>query len=65
MTKAYEQQVRERAYEIWERDGRSGDPQDHWARAEQELAGAMIEREKSSKEKAAEDKIVSTLGDFA
>lgn len=65
MGKEFEQQVRERAYEIWEEEGRSGDPQAHWARAEQELAGAMVARDKSSGEKAAEDKIVDRLGDFA
>jgi hypothetical protein len=29
--------IRERAYEIWEREGRSGDPEDHWFEAEREL----------------------------
>ena len=32
--------IRNRAYEIWERDGRSGDSEDHWLQAERELAGA-------------------------
>jgi hypothetical protein len=31
--------VRIRAYEIWEREGRCGDPAAHWRCAEQELAG--------------------------
>ena len=65
MNKQYEQQVRERAYAIWEREGRSGDPREHWAQAEQELAGTIINSGKSSEEKAAEDKITRTLGDFA
>jgi Protein of unknown function (DUF2934) len=29
--------IRKRAYEIWEREGRSGDPEDHWVRAEREI----------------------------
>jgi Protein of unknown function (DUF2934) len=28
---------RGRAYEIWEREGRNGDPLDHWYRAKWEL----------------------------
>jgi hypothetical protein len=36
----HEQRVRERAYQIWERDGGSGDPEDHWYRAERELKNA-------------------------
>jgi hypothetical protein len=32
-----EAKIRKRAYEIWEREGRSGDPEDHWVRAEREL----------------------------
>jgi Protein of unknown function (DUF2934) len=33
-----EERIRQRAYEIWESEGRSGDPQDHWHRAERELS---------------------------
>ncbi len=29
--------IRVRAYEIWERQGRTGDPEDHWHEAEREL----------------------------
>ena len=25
-----EDKIRVRAYDLWERQGRSGDPQDHW-----------------------------------
>ena len=32
-----EARIRKRAYEIWEREGRSGDPEDHWVRAEREI----------------------------
>jgi hypothetical protein len=32
-----ESRIRKRAYEIWEREGRSGDPEDHWVRAEREI----------------------------
>jgi Protein of unknown function (DUF2934) len=38
-----EERIRQRAYEIWEREGRSGDPQDHWCRAERELSKAPQE----------------------
>ena len=65
MTKEFEQRVRERAHEIWEQEGRSGNPQAHWARAEQEIAGAMMANEKSSQEKTAEDKALDKLADFA
>jgi hypothetical protein len=34
---AAEESIRQRAYEIWEREGRAGDPHDHWYRAEREL----------------------------
>jgi Protein of unknown function (DUF2934) len=32
-----EDRIRRRAYEIWEQDGRRGDPEEHWLRAEREL----------------------------
>ncbi len=32
-----EEEIRARAYEIWERQGRSGNPEDHWLEAEREL----------------------------
>ena len=32
-----EEKIRSRAYEIWERQGRTGDPQDHWLEAEREI----------------------------
>ncbi len=32
-----EEEIRVRAYEIWERQGRSGSPEDHWLEAEREL----------------------------
>ena len=34
---AGEESIRLRAYEIWESEGRAGDPHDHWYRAEREL----------------------------
>ena len=37
MTNVDEEKIRKRAYEIWEREGRSGDPEDHWVRAEREI----------------------------
>jgi hypothetical protein len=32
-----EEKIRVRAYEIWERQGRSGSPEDHWLEAERAL----------------------------
>jgi Protein of unknown function (DUF2934) len=29
-----EEKIRARAYEIWERQGRTGNPEDHWLQAE-------------------------------
>jgi hypothetical protein len=29
--------IRQRAYELWEQQGRTGDPEDHWFQAEREL----------------------------
>ena len=38
-----EERIRRRAYEIWEREGRSGRPEDHWYRAESELAESAVQ----------------------
>jgi hypothetical protein len=59
------QQIQERAYAIWEREGRSGDPEDHWLRAEQELKGAASRDGDDLAAKPSEDKIIDKLGDFA
>jgi hypothetical protein len=32
-----DEKIRMRAYEIWERQGRTGSPEDHWFEAEREL----------------------------
>jgi Protein of unknown function (DUF2934) len=32
-----EEKIRVRAYEIWEHQGQTGDPEDHWLEAEREL----------------------------
>jgi hypothetical protein len=32
-----DEKIRRRAYEIWERQGRTGSPDDHWFEAEREL----------------------------
>jgi Protein of unknown function (DUF2934) len=32
-----DEKIRIRAYAIWERQGRSGSPEDHWFEAEREL----------------------------
>ena len=33
----HEEKIRARAYEIWEHQGFTGDPEDHWLEAEREL----------------------------
>ena len=33
-----EDRIRRRAYELWERAGQTGDPEDHWLEAERELS---------------------------
>jgi hypothetical protein len=37
------ERIRRRAYELWESSGRSGDPEEHWFRAEQELKRDAME----------------------
>ncbi|MCB5175907.1 DUF2934 domain-containing protein [Microvirga lenta] len=49
---ASEEMIRQKAYEIWEREGRTGDPQDHWYRAERELSDAAQERTAATVEDA-------------
>ncbi len=34
---SHDEKIRQRAYEIWEREGRTGNPEDHWFRAQREL----------------------------
>jgi Protein of unknown function (DUF2934) len=66
MEKHLEQRIRERAYEVWESEGRSGNPEDHWSRAEQELnnAGAP-HRQDAAGAQTPDDTIINELGDFA
>jgi len=33
------ERIRMRAYEIWEGNGREGNPEEHWLRAEREVLG--------------------------
>ena len=47
-----DERIRQRAYEIWEREGRSGNPEDHWFRAERELADQGQERSDATVESA-------------
>jgi hypothetical protein len=41
MDRDRDEKIRARAYQIWEREGRTGDAQEHWLRAEQEI-GAEV-----------------------
>jgi hypothetical protein len=66
MEKHLEQRIRERAYEIWESEGRSGNPEDHWSRAEQELTNAgTLQGQDAAGAKTPDDTIINQLGDFA
>ncbi|QRM35347.1 DUF2934 domain-containing protein (plasmid) [Microvirga sp. VF16] len=47
-----DERIRQRAYEIWEREGRTGNPEDHWFRAERELADQGQERSAATVENA-------------
>src|SRR3712207_9437821 len=47
-----DERIRQRAYEIWEREGRTGNPEDHWFRAERELADQGQERSDATVENA-------------
>jgi hypothetical protein len=40
-----EEKVRVRAYEIWEREGQTGSPEDHWLRAEREIRSEQADDE--------------------
>jgi hypothetical protein len=44
--------IRQRAYEIWENEGRTGNPEDHWFRAQQELDDQGQERSDATMEDA-------------
>lgn len=53
----WEEKVRVRAYNIWERQGRTGNPFDHWHEAERELkaeeaAGTSQDRPEATVEEA-------------
>jgi len=49
MTITY-QQIAQRAYEIWEREGKpKGQDQDHWLQAEEELRSEALKKQKGRK----------------
>jgi Protein of unknown function (DUF2934) len=61
-----EDRIRRRAYEIWEREGRVGHPEDHWYRAERELAATAPEGSDATVEAtspAAAVRAVESVGD--
>jgi hypothetical protein len=43
-----DERTRQRAYEIWEREGRAGNLENHWFRAERELADQGQERSEAT-----------------
>ncbi|WP_404286797.1 DUF2934 domain-containing protein [Microvirga sp. RSM25] len=44
--------IRQRAYEIWESEGCTGNPEDHWFRAQRELDDQGPERSNATVEDA-------------
>jgi hypothetical protein len=48
----HDEKIRQRAYEIWESEGCSGNPEDHWFRAQRELADRDQERSDATVEDA-------------
>ena len=66
MEKDLNQKIQERAYEIWQREGCSGDPEDHWYRAEREVRDTTpAPGDTASGAKAADNQIIDKLGNFA
>jgi hypothetical protein len=47
-----DERIQQRAYEIWENEGRTGNPEDHWFKAENELADQGQERSDATVENA-------------
>jgi hypothetical protein len=47
-----DERIRQRAYKIWEREGRNGNPEDHWFKAQRELADQRQERSNATVENA-------------
>jgi uncharacterized membrane protein len=39
------EKVRVKAYEVWEREGQTGSPEDHWLRAEREIRSGQADDE--------------------
>lgn len=56
-----EERIRRRAHEIWEQEGRSGDPEEHWYRAERELAATQQEQPESKEEDPRSGKVSSGM----
>lgn len=49
---ASEEAIRQKAYELWENEGRAGNPHDHWYRAERELNHSQQEQSSATVENA-------------
>ncbi len=72
MDNGREEEVRRRAYEIWQAEGCSGNPEDHWLRAERESnelsreSGEAASQERPAEigppQKAAEEKMATETG---
>lgn len=60
--RASEDMIRQRAYELWENGGRTGDPQDHWYKAERELNETTQERSDATVENASPADAAEAMG---
>jgi hypothetical protein len=56
-----EDRIRKRAYQLWEKAGRSGHPDDHWLQAERELASNSPDPRGATVEDAAPAEAVAAV----
>ena len=68
-----EDRIRQRAYELWQQAGETGDPEDHWLQAERELTSRQQDHQQGTVDEATPDEVVvaaapegaaTTLGSF-
>jgi hypothetical protein len=57
-----DERIRQRAYEIWESEGRTGSPEEHWFRAQRELDQQGQERSDAPPAAAAQAGSAATGG---
>lgn len=63
MAKDHSEALRQKAYEIWEREGRpEGMHDEHWARAQRELDGEAVQKPKTPRGGKKRDATEETVG---